>query len=91
MSADGILAQTLLVWLATQRKVEKWGHEEVRRWLGNVGLVHYEAVLKERGVQGLVRIPCYPLFKKVPTQAAAFLECQGYAKPGDVWPDRGDL
>ncbi|EIE25016.1 p25-alpha-domain-containing protein [Coccomyxa subellipsoidea C-169] len=35
-----------------QRKVDKWSHEEVRRWLNNVGLARYGNALKERGVQG---------------------------------------
>ncbi|KAK9908613.1 hypothetical protein WJX75_000439 [Coccomyxa subellipsoidea] len=35
-----------------KRKVDKWGHEEVQRWLNNVGLAHYGNALKTRGVQG---------------------------------------
>lgn len=38
-----------------QRKVDKWGHEEVLRWLSNVGLVQYADALKGRSIAGPVR------------------------------------
>ncbi|CAL8462026.1 g1557 [Coccomyxa elongata] len=35
-----------------KRKVDKWGHEEVVRWLSNVGLAQYADTLKAHGIQG---------------------------------------
>lgn len=53
-SSQGRSHQHRLVYL--QRKVDKWGHEEVQRWLNNVGLAHYGNALKTRGVQGPVNL-----------------------------------
>jgi hypothetical protein len=37
-----------------QRKVDKWGPEEVRRWLANIGLESYVEVLRKHGINGPV-------------------------------------
>ncbi|BDA41253.1 probable tubulin polymerization-promoting protein family member 3 at C-terminar half [Coccomyxa sp. Obi] len=35
-----------------KRKVDKWGYEEVVRWLNNVGLAHYADTLNAHGIKG---------------------------------------
>ena len=45
---------------ALQRRVEKWGHEEVLRWLSNVDLTPYADTLQQRGIAGPVRGPMPP-------------------------------
>ncbi len=43
-----------------QRKVDKWGPEELHRWLSNVGLEAYADILRERNINGPVHACNYP-------------------------------
>ena len=54
-AALSVSSDCLPALLLLQRRVDKWGHEEVLRWLANVGLLHYADRLKERSIAGRVQ------------------------------------